>query len=125
MATPEFTVLCVGAMPEALPASLVATGLACEPAPDLARAREHDAVPLHAASRVALADSATQPGFTQAAFDSAVVVVAQEADAAAETALLRIDSFSVSSLSFAKKISARRRSRRSGSGARAGTARCP
>ena len=37
----------------------------------------------------------------------------------------RIDSFSVSSLSFAKKISARRWSRRSGSGARAGTARCP
>ena len=35
MATPEFTVLCVGAMPEALPAGLVAAGLACEPAPDL------------------------------------------------------------------------------------------
>ena len=77
MATPEFTVLCVGAMPEALPAGLVAAGLACEPAPDLARSREHDAVLLHAASPAALADCATQPGFTHAAFDSAVVVVAQ------------------------------------------------
>jgi len=36
-----------------------------------------------------------------------------------------IDSFSVSSLSFAKMISARRRRRRSGSGARAGTSWCP
>lgn len=37
----------------------------------------------------------------------------------------RIDSFSVSSLPFAKMISARRRSRRSGNVARAGTAKCP
>jgi hypothetical protein len=37
----------------------------------------------------------------------------------------RIDSFSVSSLSFAKMISARRRSRRWGNGARAGTSKCP
>ena len=38
---------------------------------------------------------------------------------------VRIDSFSVSSLPFAKMISARRQSRRWGSGARAGTSKCP
>jgi len=38
---------------------------------------------------------------------------------------LRIDSFSVTSLSFAKKFSARRRRRRLESNARAGTSWCP
>ena len=37
----------------------------------------------------------------------------------------RIDSFSVSSLLFAKMISARRESRHWGSGAHAGTSKCP
>lgn len=89
MKTNELSVLCLDAMPEGVTAGLLAAGLRCSESDHLATARDHDAVLLHAATGQALATCAEQPGFTQASFDSAMVVLAQQADAEAETQLLR------------------------------------
>ena len=75
---------------EPLVAVLSAAGLRVTLAPDTALAHEHDAVLLTVNSAAELVALATRAGLTQAAFDSAVVVQAQEADAAAEAALLRL-----------------------------------
>ena len=73
----------------ALAASLRLAGMIVVQDADLAGARECGAVLVQAASRQALVDLAAQASLTQAAFDSAVVVVAAEADDEAETTLLR------------------------------------
>ena len=83
------SVLCVGQAPAERLAVLRAAGLRCEARDDLDAARRHDAVLLHAATAAALHALGGLPGLTQAAFDSAVIVVAHEADAQAEAALLR------------------------------------
>ncbi len=88
MPTPALSVLLL-APDDALAASLRGAGLDVTQDPDLARARDHGAVLLHAASHQALVDLAALAGLSQAAFDSAVVVVAAEPDEAAETALLQ------------------------------------
>ena len=74
----------------ALAASLQAAGLRVTVAAAPTLAREHDAVLLAAQSRDALVALAGMAGLTQAAFDSAVVVVASVADGDAKTALLRL-----------------------------------
>ncbi len=73
----------------ALAASLRAAGLRVTEATDPALAQEHDAVLLAAPTRAALVALAGLAGLTQAAFDSAVVVVASAADSGAESALLQ------------------------------------
>ncbi len=74
----------------ALATSLQAAGLRVTVAGAPTLAREHDAVLLAAQSRDALVALAGLAGLTQAAFDSAVVVIARVADGDAETALLRL-----------------------------------
>ena len=73
----------------ALAASLRSAGLRVTLASALTLAHEHDAVLLDAPTRAALLALADRVGLAQAAFDSAVVVVAHVADADAETALLQ------------------------------------
>jgi diguanylate cyclase (GGDEF)-like protein len=88
MSAPALTVLAV-ASDEPLAALLAEAGLRVTRAPDASRAREHDAVLACAPDREALQALAGESDLTQAAFDSAVVVLAGQADAQAETALLR------------------------------------
>ncbi len=83
------SVLCVGPASAARLAGLRAAGLTGDAGDDLDTARRHDAVLLHAATAPALHALGALPGLTQAAFDSAVVIVAHEADVDAEAALLR------------------------------------
>ena len=85
---PTLTVLLL-APDAALEASLQANGLRFTVAAALALAHEHDAVLLAAPTRAALVALVGMPGLTQAAFDSAVVVLAGVADADAETTLLQ------------------------------------
>ena len=70
-------------------ATLASPGLRVTPAADTLLALEHDAVLLTATSLEALQRLPAMPGLAQAAFDSAVVVLASSADADAETALLQ------------------------------------
>ena len=65
-----------------------AQGLVCDAGHRLEDAHEHDALLIHAATPQALRDNAVRPGLTQAAFERAVVVLAPQADAAAELVLL-------------------------------------
>lgn len=88
MSAPALTVLAV-ASDEPLATLLAEAGLRVTRAPDASRAREHDAVLACAPDREALQALAGVAELTQAAFDSAVVVLAGQADAQAETALLR------------------------------------
>ena len=88
MSAPALTVLAV-ASDEPLAALLAEAGLRVTRAPDASRAREHDAVLACAPDPEALQALAGESDLTQAAFDSAVVVLAGQADAQAETALLR------------------------------------
>ena len=88
MSAPALTVLAV-ASDEPLATLLAEAGLRVTRAPDASRAREHDAVLACAPDREALQALAGESDLTQAAFDSAVVVLAGQADAQAETALLR------------------------------------
>ena len=85
---PTLTVLLL-APDAALEASLQANGLRFTVAAALALAHEHDAVLLAAPTRAVLVALVGMPGLTQAAFDSAVVVLAGVADADAETTLLQ------------------------------------
>ena len=73
----------------ALAALLRAAGLRVTVATAPTLAHEHDAVLLAAPTRAALQAVAGMTGLAQAAFDSAVVVIASVADAGAETALLQ------------------------------------
>ena len=88
MSSPPLSVLVLAA-DQTLATSLRAAGVTVANHTDLTRAGEYGAVLMQAASRQALADLAGQAGLAQAAFDSAVVVLAAEADEAAETALLQ------------------------------------
>lgn len=88
MSAPALTVLAV-ASDEPLATLLAEAGLRVTRAPDASRAREHDAVLACAPDREALQALAGVAELTQAAFDSAVVVLAGQADTQAETALLR------------------------------------
>lgn len=74
---------------ETLAAPLRAAGVAVSVHDDLGRAGEHSAVLVRAASRQELTHLARRPDLAQAAFDSAVVVLATEADEEAEAALLQ------------------------------------
>jgi len=69
--------------------TLALHGLRVTAAADTVLAPEHDAVLLTATTLEALQRLPAMPGLAQAAFDSAVVVLASRADAAAETALLQ------------------------------------
>ena len=88
MSTQPLSVLLLAPDAE-LQAALQAAGCVVSLDPVLSRSREHDAVLLRAPTRAALLDWAAQPGLTQAAFDSAVVLVAGVTDEGAETALLQ------------------------------------
>ena len=85
---PALSVLLL-ALDAALTASLRSAGLRVTVAVAPTQAHEHDAVLLAAPTRAALLALAGMAGLTQAAFDSAVVVVAGVADADTETALLQ------------------------------------
>ena len=85
---PALSVLLL-ALDAALAASLRAAGLRVTVAAAPTLAHEHDAVLLAAPTRAALLALAGMAGLTQAAFDSAVVVVAGVADADTEIALLQ------------------------------------
>jgi len=89
MATSNFSVLVVGAVPPEVSATLAMPGFTLVAGP-LSAADAHDAVLLHAATPAALQQLAQLQDLSQAAFDSAVVVLADTADADAETALLHL-----------------------------------
>ncbi len=90
MAAPPPTVLLVDADPASgLVAALAGCGLQVVRAVDAAAARQHDAVLYAAATAAALSALAGRPDLVQAAFDNAVLVLAEPADAALEDALLQ------------------------------------
>ena len=92
MSAPDLSVLVLSAdaaETRAWAAELAAAGLHVTCAVETAQAQAHDAVLLTAATRDALLRLPAMPGLAQAAFDSAVVVLASVADADAETALLQ------------------------------------
>jgi diguanylate cyclase (GGDEF)-like protein len=84
------SILCVGPSLSGHVESLKAAGFRCEFGVDLDAARRHDAVLLHASSAAALRELVERVGLTQAAFDSAVVIAADQVDADAEVKLLRL-----------------------------------
>ena len=75
---------------ETLAVALSEAGLRVSRAADLLQAREHDAVLVCVPTQQTLGLLAGSGTLTQASFDSAVIVLAHEADATAETALLRL-----------------------------------
>ncbi len=89
MSASNFSVLKVGAVPADVALALDGAGLTLQAGP-LADAAGHDAVLLHAATTADLQQLAHSKDLSQAAFDSAVVVLADSADADAETALLHL-----------------------------------
>ena len=92
VAAPALSVLLLApdaALEASLKASLKEGGLRVTVAAALTLAREHDAVLLAAPTHAALVALAGMTGLTQAAFDSAVVVVASVADVDTEAALLQ------------------------------------
>ncbi|MCY7314109.1 MAG: GGDEF domain-containing protein, partial [Rubrivivax sp.] len=74
---------------QALQTALSVAGLRASLGADGIAARGHDAVLLSGADAAALHALAAQPALTQTAFDSAVLVIAQQPDLAAELALLK------------------------------------
>ena len=82
------TVLLVGSDHPALRAMLGQSGFGVTQAESAAGARQHDAVLWPAVSRQALATLVQRPELPQAAFDSAVLVLAGDADEALEAELL-------------------------------------
>lgn len=90
MPPPKLSVLLVGDDLPSLSPVLRAAGITVTLAANLAAAREHDAVLLPAASATALAVLAGRADLPQAAFDSAVLVLAAEADEELEADLLRV-----------------------------------
>jgi diguanylate cyclase (GGDEF)-like protein len=89
MSSPPLDLLVLGPA-SAVAAAAAANGWAVTQADTAADAARHDAVLLPAATRQALADLRQQPGLAQAAFDSALVVLAAEADDEIEADLLRL-----------------------------------
>ncbi len=87
MTAQSFSVLLLGAN-DATRAALQAPGLQTAEAADASRARLHDAVVWCAETPDALRALAARPDLTQTAFDSAVVVLAAEADEDLEAELL-------------------------------------
>ncbi len=90
MNAPPLTLLLVGEHEAALAPALQAAGFGLQTAADAAQARSFDAVLLHAPDAAALAALTHRPDLAQAAFDSAVVVLAGAADEALEAELLRL-----------------------------------
>jgi diguanylate cyclase (GGDEF)-like protein len=88
MALSELSVLCVGDIPAEGVAALAAAAARVSRG-ELSAAHGHDAVLLATQDVAQLADLAHRPDLTQAAFDSAVVVLALQPNVAAETELLR------------------------------------
>jgi diguanylate cyclase (GGDEF)-like protein len=89
MTAPPVSLLVLGAA-EGVAAAAAAAGWSVTRADAAAGAAHHDAVLLDAPTAEALAELRQQPGLAQAAFDSAVVVLATEADDAIEAELLRL-----------------------------------
>ncbi len=89
MSNPPIQVLLAGEHDSAVQLALVAAGLTISEAADAGGARAYDAVLLHATDRAALETLSQQPALPQAAFDSAVLVLADEPDEALEDALLQ------------------------------------
>jgi len=89
MSAPPLQVLLVGDHDAALTPTLAAAGFTLTHAADASSARSHDAVLLRAADRAALAALGQRPELPQAAFDSAVIVLAGSGDEALEEDLLR------------------------------------
>lgn len=89
MSAPPIQVLLVGEHDGAVPLALVAAGFTLSEAADAGGARSYDAVLLHARDSAALTALGQQAELPQAAFDSAVVVIAAEPDEAVEDDLLR------------------------------------
>jgi diguanylate cyclase (GGDEF)-like protein len=89
MSATPFQVLFVGEADPVLMQALRAAGMAVAQAADATSARAHDAVLLRASGREQLATLAQRPDLPQAAFDSAVLVLAGVADEALEADLLR------------------------------------
>ena len=87
MPTPALSLLALAGT-DAIAVAASAMGWAVSPADTAADAASHDAVLLSAPTRQALADLRQQPGLAQAALDSAVVVLAAEADDEIEAELL-------------------------------------
>jgi diguanylate cyclase (GGDEF)-like protein len=87
MTAHSFSVLLLDAN-DAARAALQAPGLQVAEDADASRARQHDAVVWCAETPAALRALAARPDLTQTAFDSAVVVLAAEADEELEAALL-------------------------------------
>ncbi|HSM22061.1 MAG TPA: GGDEF domain-containing protein [Rubrivivax sp.] len=87
MPTPALSLLALAGT-DAIAVAAAAMGWAVSPADTAADAASHDAVLLSAPTRQALADLRQQPGLAQAALDSAVVVLAAEADDEIEAELL-------------------------------------
>jgi diguanylate cyclase (GGDEF)-like protein len=89
MSTPALSLLALAGT-DAIAVAAAALGWAVSHAETAADAARHDAVLLSAPTRQSLADLHRQPGLAQAAFDTAVVVLAAEADEAIEADLLRL-----------------------------------
>jgi diguanylate cyclase (GGDEF)-like protein len=89
MSSPPLDLLVLGPA-GAVAAAAAATSWPVTQAETAANAAQFDAVLLSAATRQALADLRQHPGLAQAAFDSAVVVLAGEADEEIEADLLRL-----------------------------------
>jgi diguanylate cyclase (GGDEF)-like protein len=89
MSMPALSLLALAGT-DAVAAAAAALGWSVSHADAAADAARHDAVLLSAPTRQALADLRQQPGLAQATFDSAVVVLAGEADDEIEADLLRL-----------------------------------
>lgn len=89
MSSPPLDLLVLGSA-DAVAAAAAANGWPVTQAETAAHAAQFDAVLLSARTRQALADLRRQPGLAQAAFDSAVVVLANETDDEIEADLLRL-----------------------------------
>jgi len=89
MPAPPLQVLLVGEADAALTQALHSAGFALAQAPDATGARSHDAVLLRAPDAAALVAIAQRPELPQAAFDSAVLVLAAQPDETLEADLLR------------------------------------
>jgi len=88
MSESPFSVLLVACDASLAPA-LMASGLQVAESADLQASRDQDAVLVSAADATALQALAGDEALVQAAFDAAVIVLATQPDAEAETALLR------------------------------------
>jgi diguanylate cyclase (GGDEF)-like protein len=89
MTAQKLSVLLVGEMPAHVVPALAAAGITATPAAQATAARQFDAVLLYAATVDALAAIGQRGDLPQAAFESAVVVLAGAADESREADLLR------------------------------------